>query len=88
MLLDLFGRQTNHNWHNCFRGISQFLKDIQLMLVIYTMEWLYCKDLKFPQGATFRMVAEQVFSIVTGSNSSRTDVVFDVYRDVSLKNIC
>ena len=42
--------------------------------------------LKIPQGATFRMMAEQVFSIVTGSNSNRTDVVFDVYRDVSLKN--
>ena len=42
--------------------------------------------LKIPQGATFRMVAEQVFSTVTGSNSNRTDVVFDVYRDVSLKN--
>ena len=41
---------------------------------------------KIPQGATFRMVAEQVFSTVTGSNSNRTDVVFDVYRDVSLKN--
>ena len=32
------------------------------------------------------MLAEQVFSIVTGSNSNRTDVAFDVYRDVSLKN--
>ena len=42
--------------------------------------------LKIPQGATFRMVAEKVFLIVTGSNSNRTDVVFDVYRDVSLKN--
>ena len=41
--------------------------------------------LKIPQGATFRMLAEKVFSIVTGSNSNRTDVVFDVYRDVSLK---
>ena len=27
-----------------------------------------------------------MFLIVTGSNSNRTDVVFDVYRDVSLKN--
>ena len=42
--------------------------------------------LKIPQGATFRMVAEQMLSIVTDSNSNRTDVVFDVYRDVSLKN--
>ena len=32
------------------------------------------------------MLAEQVFSIVTGSNSNRTDAVFDAYRDVSLKN--
>ena len=36
--------------------------------------------LKIPQGATFRMVADKVFSVVTGSNSNRTDVVFDVYR--------
>ena len=42
--------------------------------------------LKIPQGATFRMVAEKVLLIVTGSNNNRTDVVFDVYRDVSLKN--
>ena len=42
--------------------------------------------LKIPRGATFRMVEEQVFSIVTGSNSNRTDVLFDVYCDVSLKN--
>ena len=42
--------------------------------------------LKIPQGSTFRMLAEQVFSIVTGSNSNRTDVVVDVYHDVSLKN--
>ena len=43
--------------------------------------------LKIPQGAaTFRMVAEKVFSIVTGSNSNKTDVVLDVYRDISLKN--
>ena len=41
--------------------------------------------LKIPQGATFRMVAEKVFSILTGSNSNRTYKVFDVYRDVSLK---
>ena len=42
--------------------------------------------LKISQSSTFRMVAEQVFSIVTGSNSNRTDVVSDIYRDVSLKN--
>ena len=42
--------------------------------------------LKIPQGATFRMVAEEVFLIVTGSNGNRADVVFDVYRDVYLKN--
>ena len=42
--------------------------------------------LKLPQGATFRVVAEKVFSTVTSSNSNRIDVVFDVYRDVSIKN--
>ena len=38
---------------------------------------------EIPQGATFHMVAERVFSVVTGSSSNRTDVEFDVYRDVS-----
>ena len=42
--------------------------------------------LKISQDATFRMVAEKVLLIVTGSNSNRTDVVFDAYHDVPLKN--
>ena len=31
------------------------------------------QGLKIPQGATFRMVAEKVLLIVTGSNSNRTN---------------
>ena len=42
--------------------------------------------LKMPHFATFRMLAELVLLIVPGSNSNRTVVVFDVYRDISLKN--
>ena len=42
--------------------------------------------LKIWKGATFRIMAEKVFLTVTGSNSNRTDVLFDVYGDVSLKN--
>ena len=42
--------------------------------------------LKLTHGSTFRVVAENVFLTVTSSNSNRIDVVFDVYRDVSIKN--
>ena len=42
--------------------------------------------LKLTQGSTFRVEAEKVFLTVTSSNSNRIDVVFDVYRDVSIKN--
>ena len=42
--------------------------------------------LKLTHGSTFRVVAEKVFSTVTSSNSNRIDAVFDVYRDVSIKN--
>ena len=42
--------------------------------------------LKLTHGPTFRVVAEKVFLTVTSSNSNRTDVVFDVYGDVPIKN--
>ena len=42
--------------------------------------------LKLTHGSTFRVVAEKVFLTVTSLNSNRKDVVFDVYRDVSIKN--
>ena len=41
---------------------------------------------KLPPGATFSVVAEKVFDIVTSNNSKHTDVVFDVYQDISIKN--
>ena len=45
------------------------------------------KKLRFPPGATFRTVIEQVFNLVTSTEGKRVDVVFDVYRDVSIKNV-
>ena len=42
--------------------------------------------LKLTHGSKFRVVAEKVFLTVTSSNSNRIDVVFDLYRDVSIKN--
>ena len=42
--------------------------------------------LKLTHGSTFRVVAEKVFLTVTSSNSNKIDAVFDIYRDVSIKN--
>ena len=44
------------------------------------------QKLKLPAGATFRLVAEKVFSAVTNNTSRRIDIVFDTYSDVSIKN--
>ena len=45
------------------------------------------QKLRHPPGATFRTVAEQVFNLVTSTESKRVDVVSDAYRDVSIKNV-
>ena len=38
-------------------------------------------------GAIFTVVAGKVFDIVTSNNNSKhIDVVFDVYKDISIKN--
>ena len=44
------------------------------------------QKLKLPAGATFRLMAEKVFSAVTNNTSRRIDIVFDTYPDVSIKN--
>ena len=44
------------------------------------------QKLKLPAGATFRLVAEKVFSAVTYNTSRRIDIVFDTYSDISIKN--
>ena len=36
--------------------------------------------LKFPSGATFHVVAERVFEVLTSTGSRHVNVVFDVYR--------
>ena len=38
------------------------------------------QKLKIPSGATFYMVAERVFEMVTSTCSMRIDVLFDMYR--------
>ena len=43
------------------------------------------QKLKIPSGATFLVVAERVLLTSTGSRC--VDVVFDVYREVSIKNV-
>ena len=45
------------------------------------------QKLKIPSGATFHLVSERVFELVTSTGSRRVDVVFDVYREISIKNI-
>ena len=41
---------------------------------------------KPPAGATFHVVADKVFDVVTSNSSKRVDVVFNVYLDQSIKN--
>ena len=44
------------------------------------------QNFKPPAGATFHLVADKVFELVTSNSSKRVDVVFDVYPDQSIKN--
>lgn len=41
---------------------------------------------KPPRGATFSVVAEKLFDFLTSNTSRRVDVVFDIYKDMSIKN--
>ena len=50
-------------------------------------EMAVLQKLKILSGATFHVVAEKVFESVTSTSSNPVDVVFDVYRDVSIKNV-
>ncbi len=45
------------------------------------------QKLKIPSGATFHVVAERVFELVSSNDCSHVDIVFDVYREVSIKNV-
>jgi len=45
------------------------------------------QKMKIPSGATFHLVANRVFELVMSTGSKRVDVVFDVYREVSIKNV-
>ena len=40
-----------------------------------------------PAGATFVVLADKIFDAVASNPSRRVDVVFDVYFDVSIKNV-
>ena len=42
---------------------------------------------KPPPSATFQVVSEKVFEMVTSTNSKRIDVVFDIYKQISIKNV-
>ena len=44
------------------------------------------QKLKFPAGATFRLMEEKVFSAVANNTSRHIDVVCDSYPDISIKN--
>jgi hypothetical protein len=41
---------------------------------------------KPPPGATFAVVAESLFAMLTSNSSKRIDIVFDIYKDISIKN--
>ena len=40
-----------------------------------------------PPGATFQVVSEMVFEMVTSTSSKRIDVVFDTYKQISIKSV-
>ena len=42
---------------------------------------------KPPSGATFSIAADKLFAALTSNPSKQVDVVFDVYKDISIKNI-
>ena len=42
---------------------------------------------KPPPGATFQVVTEKVFEMVTSTSSKRIDVVFDTYKQISIKSV-
>lgn len=41
---------------------------------------------KPPPGVTFAVVAEKLFALISSTPSHRIDIVFDVYKVVSIKN--
>ena len=41
---------------------------------------------KPPPGATFSVVAERLFAMLTSNTSKQIDIVFDIYKDISIKN--
>ena len=43
--------------------------------------------LNVPSGVTFEVVSDKFSEAVTCNPSKRTDVVFDRYRDISIKNV-
>ena len=45
------------------------------------------QKLKIPSGATFDVVTERVFELVTSTGRQRVEVSFDVYHEVLIKNI-
>ena len=45
------------------------------------------QSFKPPSGATFAVVADKLFTVLMSTPSKRIDVVFDVYKDVSIKNV-
>ena len=65
--------------HPSHREISRELNIFDGMVVL--------QKLKIPSGATFHIVTERVFELVMSTGSRRADVVFDVYREVLIKNV-
>ena len=45
------------------------------------------QKVKIPSGATFHVVAERVSELVMSTGSRRVEVVFNVYREVSINNV-
>ena len=49
-------------------------------------EMAVVQKLKPQPGATFSVVAENLFAMLTSNSSKRIDIIFDIYKDISIKN--
>ena len=53
---------------------------------VFTTEWLCFRSLNHRLEATFSVVAESLFAMLTSNSTKRIDIVFDIYKDISIKN--
>ena len=71
---------------NNLRKISRSQSDILRTQHPYMMEWHSCRNSSLRQLQHFKW-SVKVFEMVTSTNSKRIDVVFDIYKQISILNV-